>query len=313
MDEFGAEILEYFNKNLYDHTKKQVLEFNVDELKEKLKSPSNENEAINIFALEFEKLVEILNKNEKLQTDYFKYKFYSKLSEEDFISFISLFKCPFSYLNILMEHILEHEFTIRKLENFIISTCEIFSEKEIIILIKFILSKPKDELKFQKNQSKSFDNFPIHNEKIYLISLLISNGKLDKQYTLSLMKRDVNLQFTSKELIDLFYILSNIFYNINTMLNVKPNSNRNNSFENIIAYISLISDLFLIYFLQNKISRKVFEDIKPDLDALQKEIKDFNISNISALNLLSGENLQLLNQGALSKFDDLIIENLKIF
>ena len=94
------------------------------------------------------------------------------------------------------------------------------------------------------------------------------NVKIDKNYFLSLMKNNKNLRISPKELITLS----------NTTISIYKN-NKNN-FEILALYFSLISDLLLMFSVQNKILKDIYLQLKNEIETIKSQIRDLEEGKI---------------------------------
>ncbi len=69
----------------------------------------HQNEAFNFSALDFDNILILLNENEKLRNDFFKFSLYSSLNADNLIRFINKFECPFSSIGSLLKFILDSQ------------------------------------------------------------------------------------------------------------------------------------------------------------------------------------------------------------
>ncbi len=66
-------------------------------------------EALNISNLELNNIGKLFETNQKLKNDYFKFGLYKTLSEDKFTELLKLIKCPFNYMDTLLDYITENQ------------------------------------------------------------------------------------------------------------------------------------------------------------------------------------------------------------
>lgn len=134
-----------------------------------------------------------------------------------------------------------------------------FTENIVLILIKCILKIENSEGFVAENKElfKKIKDVPA-----YLLALIIFAGKIDKTNFFKIMKNNENLRLTAKEIVNFFYMVALIF-----------NKNKSKEIKHITDYLSLISDLLLMVFIQKKINPESYGLITEDLQRIQKEIK----------------------------------------
>jgi hypothetical protein len=192
----------------------------------------------------------------------------------------------------------------------IIKNSNKFTEKLILTIFKKILNFEKSAL---TNGNKLFnpenkEDFVKYNKniQIYLISYLIKI-KIDKKLFFSLLKNNKNLQFSPEDIV----LLSNIF---TTIFSKENFSHSENSLKAFMNYFSICSDLLLMFSLQGKIGKEVYDKIKLEFDRIKSELREIEETEVI---LKQAENLKV-SAAKMQRYarnisrDDVIVEYIKI-
>ena len=185
-----------------------------------------------------------------------------------------------------------------------------FTEKLILTIIKKILNLEKSALTngnklFNPENKEEFSKYN-NNIQAYLISYLIKI-KIDKKLFFTLLKNNKSLQLSPEDIISLSKIFTTIFSKENFY-------HSENLLKAFINYFSICSDLLVMFSLQGKISKEIYDKNKLEFDRIKSDLREIEETEV---NLKQAENLKV-SAAKLQMYvrnisrDDIIIEFIKI-